>query len=126
MPNKSFFSKKYVQLTLLYGGLLAFFLTTNPGKLPVGLLLLPFIWLFIALFMTVRLILAKRARKKEGELSRKTWVRAAAVALLPTFLLLLDSINQLTLKDGLLFAVFVVLVIFYANKLSFNTSAAVS
>ena len=67
--------------------------------------------------MTVRLILYYRDAKS-GNDAKKSWIRAVILAMLPSFLLLLASINQLTLRDIVLFGIFVVLVIFYTNKLS--------
>jgi len=117
MKQPPSFKKKILILGSLYSGLLIFLFITNPRRLSAALLLIPFVWLFIAIFMTVRLILYYRDAKS-GNDAKKSWIRAVILAMLPSFLLLLASINQLTLRDIVLFGIFVVLVIFYTNKLS--------
>ncbi len=106
--------KKFVLLALMYTSFFVFLFTTNPNKLAIGWLIAPFVWLFIILFLTALLIidwLTPLARFQQRRLSL-----AALIAIVPTLILLLDSINQLTLKDGLLIAVFGAIASFYAAK----------
>ncbi len=45
---------------------------------------------------------------------------AALIGVVPTIALLLDSIDQLTIKDGLLIALFGVVAVFYISKLEID------
>ncbi len=107
--------KNITILAVLYMGLLTFLFLTNPNKLAVGWLILPFILLFSALFITILLIL------RTSQLSsrvRRPLILTALLAGVPTLILLLDSVNQLSLKDVLIIAVLGVLALFYFSKLS--------
>ncbi len=54
---------------------------------------------------------------------KKLYIIAAVTAALPTCVLLLDSIGQLTLRDGLLIGVAGSLGLFYAAKTNFRSSS---
>ncbi len=109
---------KFVIAILLYGGMLAFFMSTDPHKLAIGWLLLPFLWIFVALFWTSKSVIKSiRHRRK----SNKNNALAAIIAGLPTLVILLDSINQLTIRDILLIFILGVVGIFYVAKLNFKS-----
>ena len=78
---KKVLKKAFVPL-VLYGGLAVFLFNTDPHTLQIGWLLIPFVWLFVAL--------------------------------------LLDSINQLTIRDGLLLIALGAVGLFYASKVNFR------
>lgn len=102
---------------LLYGALLVFMFTTNPRDLPVGWLLAPFILLFMALFLTFKATLW-RPGGKFGD--RKARVMCGVAAAIPTLILLLDSVNQLTIRDSLILIAFGLIGLFYIAKLDFT------
>jgi hypothetical protein len=118
--------KKYIKsiawLLVLYGGLFIFLSSTDPSKLSVGWLIVPFVWMFGAFYYTVRLVMRLFALtpSKNPKKSRLTAVFIAAV---PTLLLLLDSIDQLTLKDVLLIVALGTGALFYANRLNLTRSS---
>lgn len=110
--------KRVFLLAIMYGGFISFLLTTNPNKLTIGWLIVPFIWLFVCLFFSVLLIMdvfAIRLARTKRQLSIAT-----LIAIVPTTLLLLDSVNQLTLRDVLLILIFGTLAVFYTSKLEIS------
>lgn len=118
---------KYVRylfiLALLYGGFFSFLFFTNPKNLSIILLIVPFLLLFLGLFFTFILFIKIFTRKNNNpRLPKKYFIIAALLAAIPACLLLLDSVDQLTLKDGLLFVTFGVFVLFYINRVSFKKS----
>ena len=112
-------SKQAVIIALLYLAFFGFLFATDPNKLPIGWLLVPFILLFAAIFSTLISIQNRNGGKKQGGSSAKRYATAAILAAIPTFLLLLDSINQLTAGDALIFGIFAIVALFYVRKLSF-------
>jgi len=112
---------KYLFILLVfYGGFFSFLCFTNPKNLSIVLLIVPFVLLFLGLLFTI-LILIKMFIKDNGSgLSKKHLIIATLLATIPVCLLLLDSVDQLTLKDGLLFITFGIFVLFYINRISFK------
>lgn len=116
--------KTFKQIALpasLYFAFFVFLFATDPNKLPIGWLLLPFVLLFGAIFLTI-LYVQRLKRQKPSNSSTKGFATAAILAAIPTFLLLLDSINQLTLRDALIFIVFAIVALFYVRRMSFARS----
>lgn len=92
---------------------------TDPRKLPIVFLLVPFILLFAAIYLTVNLILRRfTPRMSVG----KRRLAAACVSGLPSFLLLLSSVNQLTWRDVALVAFLSIFLLFYASRARFSGS----
>jgi len=108
--------KQLLIVALLYGGLLMFLLTTNPNKLSITWLIVPFVWLFLALFVSVQLLI-DLLRLHNTSSSKRQLTIAAVCAAIPTLMLLLDSINQLTIKDSLLIVALGVGGMFYVGKI---------
>ena len=109
--------KNLTLLTLLYGGLTVFLINTNPTDLSISWLILPFIWLYVAIFFTVRLLIKQFARQTSGQAPKRQFNISAVAAAIPTLMLLLNSINQLTLKDVMLILALGSGGLFYATKL---------
>lgn len=91
--------------------------TTNPQRLPIVLLPLPFVLIGAALFMSVSMFV-RRFWPRVAR--RKRLFYAAVIAGVPTFLLVLGSINQLTWRDAVLLAVLLVSLTFYASRANFD------
>ena len=103
----------------LYLALFLWLSLTDPRKLPIVLLIVPFALLFAAVFMTVSLIV----RQFMPRLSvAKRRLAAACVSGLPSFLLILSSVNQLTWRDVALVAFLSIILLFYASRARFSTS----
>lgn len=80
--------------------LLLFLLITNPHKSPLIVLLIPFILLFVSLYNTILFLLNLVGRG--GKVVKHARPIAIILGLEPVLLLLLASINQLTLGDFIL------------------------
>ncbi len=109
--------KKLILLLLLYIGLAVFLFSTNPNKLSISWLLLPFIWLFVALFLSILLLLRVIRPSSVSGSAKKRYSGAAIVAALPCLMLLLDSVDQLTPKDGLLIIGIGMGAVFYVSRM---------
>jgi len=92
-----------------------FFALTDPGSLPLPLLVLPFIWLFSVLFTTSWLILSRR----EGVHKKQAVLVSGAVASIPVLLAVFQSIHQLSIRDVLLSIGLVVLAAIYMLRADF-------
>ena len=88
-------------LVAMYVLLFIFLIFTNPKKLPVLFLILPVIWfwacLSLSLYLGMRIIPSRRINK-----SRNDMIYSIAIAGFVCLLLLLRSVNQLNSKDVVL------------------------
>lgn len=108
------FQSKAFRLVGLYLLVGMFFTFVNPDKLPVIGLLAPFLIVFLALYATAKLLLETFF---ELELGPRRII-ALSVSLLPTLLLVIQSITQLTLRDVILVIAIVVVMVWYTTKVS--------
>ncbi len=109
--------KKLIILVLVWVSLLLWLSLTDPRKLPIVLLMVPFVLLFAAIFLTVSLVIS-RFIPKVSSVKRRTV--ASSVAGLPCFLLVLSSVNQLTWRDVALIAFLSIFLLFYASRARFS------
>jgi hypothetical protein len=106
-----------ISLVGLLIGTTIFFISVNPGTLPVALILLPFILLFLILLLGSNLLISYFFTISNK--SRR--VIALAVSVLPVLLLVIQSITQLTLRDVILTMAILVVIVWYSLRLnSFN------
>lgn len=108
--------RSLVLLVIVYIALLAMVFMTNPRKLPIIILIVPFILVFAAVFLSVNL--AVRRFFPRVVRPRRLFI-AGCSAGLPTLLLILSSINQLTWRDAFLLIVLAVFLLFYSSRLEF-------
>lgn len=106
-----------------YGGLLLFLLSTNPSSMPAGLLILPSAWFMLSSLLLVEFLLRNYSRGSLGNSTSKRLLYSTTIAALPSLLLVMSSINQLTLKDVLLFVSFLSVAGLYINKLQVRPSS---
>lgn len=104
-----------------FAGLTFFLFSTNPRNLPVGVLILPFVALFLLLYLLVYSLMTMIVRQS-GKRSYVSTTIALIVAGIPTLLLVLQSINQLSWRDILLLLAFGVCALVYTAK--FNSRPA--
>jgi len=91
-----------------------FFSFINPGTLPVTLILLPFLLLFLIFYNGAYLLLETFFR-----FSKKTiLVVSLCLSVFPVLLLVIQSITQLTLRDVLLTASIITILIWYVIKVN--------
>lgn len=97
--------------------------TTNPDTVKLGVLGFVFVLLYAIVFEIV--VLAGLALRSFGVINwRQSRVLrvASGIAALPTFLLILQSIGQLTVRDVLLAGGLFVLLYFYFSRLAVTNS----
>ena len=104
-------------IALLYVGLFIFLSTTNPANLPIVLLMLPLLLLFLGLYLSILLAL-ERVLQKTAPRRRKLY--AAYASGVPTFLLVLSSVDQLTWRDVTLVIFLVLCLLFYTSRAHFG------
>lgn len=98
---------------LLYCLGVLFFVTTDPTNMPLPLLVVPFLWLFAVIFISILYLLSI----KHVFGARKRRILAASIAAaLPVLLLVFQSIHQLTIKDVLLSVAIIAVASFYIEK----------
>jgi hypothetical protein len=100
----------------LYASLPLFIISSNPRRLPLPLLWVPFLLLFAILFTTSRHLLG---RKMQG---KRLLSLVLMLSLMPVLLLVLASINQLDLRDIIITAGLVVGITWYLNRLDISTT----
>jgi hypothetical protein len=112
--------KNYLILALVTAVLLLLlFVSTNPEILPSFVLFLAFIGVYVVVASS-GILIALLFRQmggfqwQVGKIKKMAW----AFALLPTFLLLLRSIGQLTVRDVLLAATLTVIAYLYLRRMS--------
>lgn len=108
--------KRPLTVAFLYISVPAFMLVTNPESLPLPLLVIPFLLLFAALYLTARQFLG-RFSANLGERPQK--IVAFTLAGLPVLLIILQSIGQLSIRDLLITLGLVAGLIFYFRKTDF-------
>ncbi len=107
------FNKQLLLPVVLYVVLFTFLFNTNPRELAIGWLLAPFALFFMALYFSFK-PLFRRFASLSG---RKVRILSGVAAAVPTLILLLDSVNQLTIRDVLLLMALGLVGIFYASRL---------
>lgn len=112
--------KQYIRLSLSVIGFGIFLSLTNPDNLPIGLLTLPFVWLFINIYLLFLLIFDLLVERYKTLSRLKRHELGILGASLPTLLLLLKSIDQLTIRDSLILIGIYVLLIFYISRVDFR------
>jgi len=102
----------YIVIGIVVFGCLLLF-TTNPQKMPLPVLIMPFVLIFVLLWLPLRMILRYFY---PFTAKRKISIFAALMAVFPVICLLLQSVGQFSSRDFItLIALFVVLW-FYLNR----------
>lgn len=119
--------KKYIhkiprlgRLMIMYISGIVFLMSTNPQKLPSVVLILPFVALFVMIYLTViellKLLSSREDEKVAGEVIVRPRRTAILLAAVPTLLLVLQSIGQLGAKDILTVSIILIIGYFYIVK----------
>ena len=105
----------------IYLTLVVFLANTNPRHLALPLIIVPFVLIFMAIYLPVYFLLNGFMASISGgpTTSKRARFIALAGASLPCFLLVLSSINQLTLKDVLLWLALISGLVFYTARGNF-------
>lgn len=108
--------QKLITIGLLWVSLPIFLLITNPEELPLAMLVVPFILLFAMLYITARVGL--RIIFPSISTARQRLL-AVLIGALPTLLLILASIKQLTVRDTAIVVGLLVMLVFYLRRVDF-------
>lgn len=108
--------QKLITIGLLWVSLPIFLLITNPEELPIAMLVVPFILLFAMLYITARVGL--RIIFPSISTARLRLL-AVLIGALPTLLLILASIKQLTVRDTAIVVGLLVMLVFYLRRVDF-------
>lgn len=103
-------------LLLLWISLPVFLLLSNPETIPLPLLIVPFLLLLIVLYKTSLLLL--RIGFSSLSVSKMKAI-ATVIAALPTLLLILASIRQLTVRDVAIVVGLLIMLTFYMRRIDF-------
>lgn len=107
--------KRTGKIISIAGFLLAALLaTTDPARLPSVVLIVPFVLMFAILALTISLLVAWR----QDGMNFKAVRTGCIAALLPVVLLVLRSVGQLTLRDGLTLAALFAIAYFYMSRVN--------
>lgn len=102
-----------------FAALVLCLLVTNPDSSPLIILLLPFLLLFIVLYNALIFLIGLIV---PGEVSHKhTRMAAIILGFEPVLLLLLASINQLTVRDAILSLLLISGFAWYVNRSVFKS-----
>lgn len=110
--NIRLFSHRRITMIFTFLGLLSFLLFTNPNKLPLPLLVVPFFGLFVVLYIFNRWLWRHYSKRKQ-------LIFAAVGSSTPVLLLVFQSIHQLTIRDVLIVLGLVMMTAFYLSKADF-------
>ncbi len=92
-------------------------LFTEPSKVPLALLLLPFICLGLSIYSICSILLTRLIRAER--LSPTQRIMPAIVSLIIVIILLLQSVSQFTWKDAAILAMLVAVICFYLWRADF-------
>ena len=107
--------KRVVKIVGIAGVSLATIVTTTqPARLPSVVLIVPFILMFAILGLTIALVIAWQ----KDRMTFKAIRSGCMAALLPVLLLILQSVGQLTLRDGLTLIALFAITYFYMAKVN--------
>ena len=87
----------------------------SPAELPIYLLVVPFVWVFGVLFLAIKGILVHRTELG----GRQVLLISLLVSSLPTLLIVLQSIQQLSVRDIVLLIGFTALGLVYLLRADF-------
>lgn len=109
-------AKKIILISTVYITLGIFFTKTNPQNLSLPLLIVPFFVIFLGLYIPIKALATLYSRNlplSSRPKHQNNRLIPLSFSLFITFLLVLSSINQLSLKDVILGGVLVIGLMFY-------------
>lgn len=113
--TKTMFLKKQTIYTILAWGIFGLFLIfSNPNKLPVVVLIAPFLLMFIALYSSWILIRSVTSRFLTGDRPHRHL--GLAVCVIMVLFLVLQSLGQLSLRDVVTIVAIVVVGYLYLGR----------
>lgn len=105
------YKKELLTLGALYAAGLAFILLTNPERLPLPVLILPFVFIFVTIFLTIRLLVTIFT----GSRALGTSI-GMTITIFIVLTLVLASIRQLSPRDLVISLAITILLSWYLIK----------
>lgn len=110
----------YLWLPLLTLGLLLVVLfTTDPFRSSLPIIIVPFALLFLVLITALNSLSQVLGLDRRVS-AKKRLIIVGGLAWLPVMLIILRSIDQLTLRDGLIISIFIVALVLYVSRTNFS------
>lgn len=110
--------KRPVQILLLTLLLFIFLVTTDPNKISLPLILIPYVLASIIIYRLSVLILGRVYARSANRAKIKLY--SLLIAAVSINFALLKSIGQLTVQDGLISLAIIIIAGLYINKFSFS------
>lgn len=108
--------KKVSWFVAVVGILLLFLFSTNPDRLPLIMLFVPFILIYVVTFLVLREITSLLLNNVSTD--NRRWI-VGGLSVLPVLMLLTLSAGQTEGTDLVLFALLAALLIFYFSRTNF-------
>lgn len=109
-----FHSKRWA-IVLVFVALVSMLVLTDPTRLPLPLIIVPFLLLFSLIYLLISSLLSTRSNMK----GRRSVIISGVTALVPTLLIMFQSIHQLTARDVLVVIGLAAATAFYIAKADF-------
>lgn len=104
--------QKIVGILFVYGIALVFFVFVDPNKLSLPLIILPFLIIFALLFYTLKFFLDLITTLS----SHKKLLISLILSIMPTLLLVIQSVTQLSIKDIILSFGITIILVWYSLR----------
>ena len=105
--------KQILLITACWLALVAIILLFNPQETPLPLLIVPFMLFFAAVYLSSKYFLHQVTPNMSVA---RVSLLSVSVSAVPTFLLVLSSVEQLTIRDIMLLATLLIITVFYVRK----------
>lgn len=110
---------KTALLIVLYLSLPIFLFSTNPQHLPIVFLIVPYLLLFLIIYVSIYYLLGGYFRHNSSESKARQVIIAGIGSAVPVVLILLASIRQFTIWDIVLSIAIVLFISWYLLKANF-------
>lgn len=106
-------NKKFISLITLSVIFVLFLMNTNPNQVSLAMLLIPFIFIGLFIFLILKLSLDLLNR---GKNNKKDFIFSVAASVILVNFLILNSVRQLTIQDGIISVAITLILAFYVGK----------
>lgn len=110
--------RKILILAILAVLFLVFLTATNPSQSSLAVLLIPFIFIGLFIFIIIKLVLDFLNR---GKNSRKDFIFSLALSIIVVNFLILNSVRQLSIQDGIISVTITIVLAVYLSKFQLNS-----
>ena len=112
--------RKYLGILGLYFLSLGLLFFTNPQHLRPVFLVVPLFVFFLAVFLSLVVLLGAVMSRRDRPLTRNNVIALAVITAFPVLLILLQSIGQLSVRDIITLVLIILILGFYVSKSAFG------